>query len=172
MAPPPYAMSRAAQQEARQRVEHLIARLQPGGLDDNNRDVLNNLINAWTDQQLAELDAERDQRQAYVDAMVGQAAEQVARYKPRYEADVARVTQATAVLAMMYEELTGRQATEHIPPRPRRTDDLPIESTLGPVDISDDRDILRGPEVDDPQPPQPDQPHQIETRTWPGRVTR
>ena len=52
--PHSYAMSAVSQDAARQRVEDLIARLQPGGLDDNNRDVLNNLINAWTDQQVAE----------------------------------------------------------------------------------------------------------------------
>jgi len=141
--PHSYAMSAASQDAARQRVEDLIARLQPGGLDDSNRDVLNNLINAWTDQQLAELDHDRDERLAVADALVGAAAAEVARYKPRYEADAARVTQATAVLADMYEQLTGRKATDQVAPRPRRSDDLPIESTLGPVDISDHRAVLR-----------------------------
>jgi hypothetical protein len=141
--PPAYSMSYEGQVAARQQIEELIARLQPEGLDERNREVLNNLINAWTDQQLAELASQRDERQAVADALVGRAAEEVARYKPRYESDIARVTQATAVLAVMFEELTGRKATDHISPRPRRSDDLPIESTLGPVDISDDRAVFR-----------------------------
>jgi hypothetical protein len=131
-------MSPGRQEQARAEIAELVGRLQPGALDAGSREVLNNLINARTDAQLAELDAARDERQAVVDNLVALAAEQVARYKPRYEADLARVGQTGSALAATYEALTGRTPTEFVPPRPRRSGDGPIESTLGPIDLSDD----------------------------------
>lgn len=138
MTAPTYDMSPARQEQARAEIAELIERLRPGALDASSREVLNNLINARTDAELAELDAARDERQAVVDNLVAQAAEQVARYKPHYDADLARVGQTGSVLAATYEALTGRTPTEFLPPRPRRAGDGPIESTLGPIDLSDD----------------------------------
>jgi len=106
--PPTYDMSVDRHEQARAEIAELIARLHPGALDSGSREVLNNLINARTDAQLAELDAARDERQAVVDNLVAAAAEQVARYKPRYDADLARVGQTGSVLAATYEALTGR----------------------------------------------------------------
>jgi hypothetical protein len=136
--PPTYDMSTERHEQARAEVAELIGRLQPDALDAGSREVLNNLINARTDAQLAELDAARDERQAVVDNLVALAAEQVARYKPRYDADLARVTQTGSALAITYEALTGQTATSFVPPRPRRAGDGPIESTLGPIDLSHD----------------------------------
>jgi hypothetical protein len=136
--PPTYDMSVDRHDQARAEIAELVARLQPGALDSGSREVLNNLINARTDAQLAELDAARDERQAVVDNLVALAAEQVARYKPRYDADLARVGQTGSALAATYEALTGRTSTEFVPPRPRRAGDGPIESTLGPIDLSHD----------------------------------
>jgi hypothetical protein len=138
MTAPTYDMSPGRQEQARAEIAELIERLRPGALDASSREVLNNLINARTDAELAELDAARDERQAVVDNLVALAAEQVARYKPRYDADLARVGQTGSVLAATYEALTGRVPTEFVPPRPRRAGDGPIESTLGPIDLSDD----------------------------------
>jgi hypothetical protein len=138
LTPPTYDMSLNRHEQARAEITELIGRLQPGGLDSSSREVLNNLINAWTDSQLAELDASRDERLAVVDNLVAHAAEQVARYKPRYDADLARVGQTGSALSTTYEALTGRKPSEFIPPRPSRVNDEPITSTLGPIDLSDD----------------------------------
>jgi hypothetical protein len=136
--PPTYDMSLDRHEQARAEVAELIGRLQPGALGAGSREVLNNLINARTDAQLAELDAARDERLAVIDNLVARAAEQVATYKPRYDADLARVGQTGAALAVTYEALTGRKPTEFVAPRPRRAGDGHIESTLGPIDLSDD----------------------------------
>ena len=138
MTPPTYDMSVDRHEQARAEIAELIGRLHPGALDSGSREVLNNLINARTDAQLAELDAARDERQAVVDNLVAAAAEQVARYKPRYDADLARVGQTGSVLAATYEALTGRPPAEFTSPRPRRAGEHPIESTLGGIDLSDD----------------------------------
>jgi len=136
--PPTYDMSLSRHEQNRAEIAELIDRLQTGALDAGSREVLNNLINARTDAQLAELDAARDERLAVVDGLVARAAEQVARYKPRYDADLARVGQTAAALTATYEALTGRTPTEFSSPRPRRAGDEPIESTLGPINLSDD----------------------------------
>ena len=136
--PPTYDMSLGRHEQARGEIAELIDRLQPGGLDAGSREVLNNLINAWTDGQLAELDAARDERLAVVDGLIAHAAEQVARYKPRYDADLARVGQTGSALAASYQALTGRPPSEFVLPRPPRVNDEPIQSTLGPIDLSDD----------------------------------
>jgi hypothetical protein len=131
-------MSLDRHEQALVEITELIGRLQPGGLDSGSREVLNNLINARTDSQLAELDAARDERLAVLDHLVALAAERVARYKPRYDADLARVGQTGSTLSTTYEALTGRKPSEFIPPRPPRVNDEPITSTLGPIDLSDD----------------------------------
>jgi len=136
--PPTYDMSIGRHEQARAEIAQLIDRLQPGGLDARSREVLNNLINAWTDGQLAQLDAARDERLAVVDGLIAVAAEDVARYKPRYDADLARVGQTGSALAASYEALTGRRPSEFVLPRPPRVNDEPIQSTLGPIDLSDD----------------------------------
>ena len=110
-------MSTARQEQARAEIAELIARLQPGALDAGSREVLNNLINARTDAQLAELDAARDERQAVVDNLVALAAEQVARYKPRYDADLARVGQTGSALAA---DLRGVDRPDRRPSSSRR----------------------------------------------------
>jgi hypothetical protein len=83
MTPPAYDMSPDRQEQARAEIAELIERLRPGALDAGSREVLNNLINARTDAQLAELDAARDERKAVVDNSVALAAEQVARCADR-----------------------------------------------------------------------------------------
>jgi hypothetical protein len=136
--PPTYDMSLGRHEQARAEIAELVDRLQPGGLDARSREVLNNLINAWTDSQLAQLDAARDERLAVVDGLIAVAAEDVARYKPRYDADLARVGQTGSALAASYQALTGRRPSEFVLPRPPRVNDEPIQSTLGPIDLSDD----------------------------------
>src|ERR1700761_8923924 len=117
--PPPYDDSDANQRQARQRVEELIGRLQPGGLDGNSRDVLNNLINAWMDQELARLDSHHDERRAVVEMLIGLAREEVARRKHRWEADYARAQLARQTLAIAYRQLTGEELDDLRSPYPR-----------------------------------------------------
>jgi hypothetical protein len=62
----------------------------------------------------------------------------VARHKPRYDADLARVRQAEATLAVTFRDLTGMEIDEIVLPRPPRTAPGPITSTLGPIDLSDE----------------------------------
>ena len=122
--PPPYDMSDVGQREARQRVETLIGQLQPGGLDGNSREVLNNIINAWMDQELARLASQRDERQAVITMLIGLAREEVSRRKYRYEADYARVQHARQTLAITYRELTGKELDEDFAsPYPRHPQD-------------------------------------------------
>src|SRR4029077_17988022 len=105
--PPPYEIPAAAQQEAREKVESLIARLQPGGLDGNSRDVLNNLINDWMDQEIARLLSHREEWKAVASMLTGLAREEVALRRHRYEADYGRAQQDRQALALAYEQLTG-----------------------------------------------------------------
>jgi hypothetical protein len=131
--PPPYEMSDAAQQEARQKVESLIGQLQPNGLDGNSRDVLNNLINAWMDQEIARLHSHREEWKAVAGMLTGLAREEVARHRHRYEADYARAQQARQTLALAYEQLTGAQLTDLPSPYSRHVPGDPVRSILGPV---------------------------------------
>jgi hypothetical protein len=144
--PPPYDLRPPRQASDRQQVERLIADL-AGGLDAGSRDVLNNYINDLADQAVAELRAERDNRQAVNDILEGLAREHVARYKPRYDADLALVRQAGVALSVTFRELTGMDVDEITPPRRPEVDKTPLESTLGPIDVSDDQTFIDAGEV-------------------------
>ena len=131
--PPPYEIPAAAQQEAREKVESLIARLQPGGLDGNSRDVLNNLINDWMDQEIARLLSHREEWKAVASMLTGLAREEIALRRHRYEADYGRAQQDRQALALAYEQLTGAPYENLPSPYPQHAPDGPIQSTLGPV---------------------------------------
>jgi hypothetical protein len=135
--PPPYDLRPVSQDGERRRVEQLIASLQ-GGLDAGSREVLNNLVNDLTDQAIAELRLDRDNRQAVHDILEGLARAQVARHKPRYDADLARVRQAGATLGVTFQDLTGRPIDEVELAAPPHRQPAPIASTLGPLDLSDE----------------------------------
>jgi hypothetical protein len=135
--PPPYDMPAEVRQEALDRVQHLIDQLKPEALDEGSRDVLNNLINAWADQDIARLAAERDERQAVGDILVGLARERVARLRPQYDADVTRVLHTAEALEVTFEALTGKKHSVLRLNTPRRLDDSTVGSTLGPVDLCD-----------------------------------
>jgi hypothetical protein len=143
---PPYDLRPPRQDADRARVEDLVAGL-AGGLDAGSREVLNNLINDLTDQAVAELRLERDNRQAVNDILEGLARQEVARHKPRYDADLARVRQAGVALAVTFEELTGLRLDDIEPPRQPPVGRQPLESTLGPVDVSDDQTLIDADEV-------------------------
>lgn len=141
--PPPYDLRPASQHGDRQRVEQLIASLK-GGLDAGSREVLNNLVNDLTDQAIAQLRLDRDNRQAVHDILEGLARAEVARHKPRYDADLARVRQAGTALAVTFEDLTGSQLDEVALPPPPRSEPGPLTSTLGPVELADELTRLAG----------------------------
>jgi hypothetical protein len=132
--PPPYDMSPDEQLIAQ--VEMLLQGLQPGAIDAGSRHVLGNLINSWAHQALARLDAERDERQAVGDVLVGLAQEELASSRPRYEADYARVLHAYEAVAVTYAALTGKKAADlriYLPPRAAPG---PLQSGLGPAELT------------------------------------
>lgn len=118
---PPYQPPIEDQQRRQAEVERLIAGLN-GGLDANwaSREVLHNLINGWMLEWIAGLDAQRDERQAVLDILVGLASEELGRREAHYEADLARVEQTRMALDVAFEALTGRKASEFVAPELRR----------------------------------------------------
>jgi hypothetical protein len=163
--PPPYDVSDSKQDAARSRIEKLVSQLQPGGLDAGSREVLNNLINAVADQEVSRLQAERDERQAVGEILIGLAQKQVARHRPRYDADVLATHHAHEALAVAFEALTGRKLKDLRAPFPRQPDNDQVGSSFGPVDITDSwirsdeaaaKDAAQdGPPVQDGQPNSP-----------------
>lgn len=150
--PPPYDMSDTGQRQAREQVEKLVRQLQPGGLDGNSGEVLNNLINAWMDQEIARLGSYRDERRAVSGMLIGLAREEVARRKQRYEADYARSQHARQALAIAFRELTGTELTELQSPHPPHIDDGPLRSTLGPITFPDPGMPPGDPSAGSPEP--------------------
>ena len=134
--PPPYDMSGAGHTEALDRVEELLGRLRPDGLDAGSLEVLHNLINDWEDQDLARLAAERDERQAVGDVLLGLALEEVARRKSAYDLDLVRAKHAREALDVAFAALAGKRTADLTDTWPQRLDDAPVSSTLGPVDLS------------------------------------
>ena len=128
---PPYDPRSARQEADRRRVEQLITSLE-GGLDAGSREVLNNLVNDLTDQAVAQLRLERDDRATHHDILEGMARREVARRQPRYDADLARLRRAETVLAEAFRELTGGELA---PPPVRAV----VTSPLGPVDLGERR---------------------------------
>ena len=135
--PPPYDTSDAKQQAARARIETLVGKLQPGGLDAGSREVLNNLINAVADQDVARLEAERDERQAVGDILIGLAKKQVARHRPRYDEHFLAMRHAHHALGVAFKALTGKEIEDLGTPYPRKVDNDPVGSSFGPVDITE-----------------------------------
>ena len=111
-------------------IEGWVDRLD-GALDVRTVDVINNLIDSWTDQEMAALNGLRDDRRAEADAILALAAEQVARYQPRYEADLTEVRRTRATLEATLMSLTGFEAGDVEQPHVLAADKYPVESTLG-----------------------------------------
>jgi hypothetical protein len=148
--PPPYDMTDHGQRQARQRVEEMIRELQPGGLDGNSRDVLNNLINAWMDQEIARVRGHRDEREAVGIMLTGLAREEIARRRQRYEADYARAQHDRQALAIAFRELTGAELADLGSPHPDHRPGGPLRSTLGPADLPGTPDDAAGPAGEPP----------------------
>lgn len=148
--PPPYDLNPDRQGELRGRVEELVDMLVPGAVDTDSGDVLSNYINDWADGELEMIVAERDERLAVADALIGLAEEAVARYQPQYLADLDTFAHTKTAVVAAYETLTGKKMTEMVVPNQRRPSESPIESTLGPVVLDDDDDLDEGDDWTDP----------------------
>jgi hypothetical protein len=135
--PAPHDMSDAGQAEARARIESLVSRLQPRGIDAGSREVLNNLINAWMDQASARVNHHHIEQAAVSAMLIGRAREEVTRLRPRYEADYARAQHACRTLAVTYQQLTGREMTDLPSPHPAHVDTKLVASTLGATSWTD-----------------------------------
>jgi len=158
---PPYQVPLEDQLQRRAQVEALIAGLN-GGLDANwaSREVLYNLINGWMLEWIANVDAQRDERQAVLDILIGLAAEELARREARYEADLARVEQTRMALEVAFEALTGRKVSDFVAPELRRVGErrrrgrrepdekTPTGSSPGPETIAPE---ATGPEATGPE---------------------
>lgn len=112
--PAPYRMGAANEYAAqRDRITQLVDKLAPGAVDEGTGEVLHNLINAWVDQLLAQIDADHHTRQIVADNLIGAAAEEVARREPRYLADRADVERAALALADARARLATSTAADH-----------------------------------------------------------
>jgi hypothetical protein len=103
---------------------------------------------------VARLQAEREERQAVGEALVGLARQEVARRKSQYDADIARLYEAQEALEVARQQLTGNRERGPFTevPRPRGG---PLTSTLGSVVTTPDRvqDPERQPEPEpEPEP--------------------
>jgi hypothetical protein len=136
--PAPHDMSDAGQARARARIEALVDRLAPRAIDAGSREVLNNLINAWMDQESARVSSHHLEQTAVSAMLIGAAREEVARRRHRYEADYARAQHACRTLAVTYQQLTGRELTD-LPssPHPVHVDEKVTASTLGVTSWTD-----------------------------------
>jgi hypothetical protein len=135
--PAPHDMSDAGQARARARIEALVDRLQPRAIDAGSREVLNNLINAWMDQEGARVSSHHIEQTAVSAMLIGAAREEVARRRHRYEADYARAQHACRTLAVTYQQLTGRELNDLPSPHPALVDEKVIASTLGVTSWTD-----------------------------------
>jgi hypothetical protein len=135
--PAPHDMSDAEQARARARIEDLVGRLQPRGIDAGSREVLNNLINSWMDQANARVNGHHIEQTAVSAMLIGLAREEVTRRRSRYEADYARAQHACRTLAVTYQQLTGREMTDLPSPHPAHIDDQVFASTLGAMSWTD-----------------------------------
>jgi hypothetical protein len=133
--PPPYDLSGPRQEEDRAKVERLVGSLKPNAVDAGSREVLVNLINELTEQSLAELKAQRDERHAIGRVLVGMAAEELTRRRHRFDVDATAASHAGAALGLAYEALTGRKADERILAGPSASSRERLESGVGAVDL-------------------------------------
>jgi hypothetical protein len=133
--PPPYDMSPDRQIEDRQQIDRRVESLKPNAVDAGSRKVLFNFVNALAEQALAELEAERDERLAIGRVLVGMAAEELTRRRSRFDADSVAASHAAATLALAFEDLTGRKATERLPAGPPGTTRDRLESGVGAIDL-------------------------------------
>jgi hypothetical protein len=92
----------------REVIRQLVAALAPGAVDEGTGEVLHNLVNAWADQALAQVDAAHQERQAVADNLIGASAEEVARHRPRYESDLAEVERTARAVAQARARLSGQ----------------------------------------------------------------
>ncbi|TDP92920.1 hypothetical protein [Labedaea rhizosphaerae] len=137
---PPYASVEDARRRGIEDVEEQLKGLRPDGLDAGSRDVLSDLVDAWLAAEIALLEPIHDERQAVATVLVGLAEQDLARQKPRYEADLARVLHAREALDAAAEALTGTR-TEHLRTRwPARTDGGGTVSSLGGTSYSEEAD--------------------------------
>ncbi len=131
--PLPYDMTDTVREKGHAMVRGHVEKLKPNALDAGSREVLNNLINAWADREIAHLDAERDERQAVGLVLIGLARQEVARRKALFDADLATALHAREALGAAFEALTGKRTADYGSSFPARFDDNPVSSTLGPV---------------------------------------
>lgn len=96
----------------RDTVRRLVGELAPGAIDEGTGEVLHNLINAWADQSLAQVEIEHHDHQGLLGVLIGATAEELARHQPRYEADLAEVERTARMVADAGARLSGGTGPE------------------------------------------------------------
>lgn len=135
-----YDMSSTGLDQLRTDVDALVDRLRPGAVDAYSEEVLDAWLGARELALFAQLDGEREERQAVAEALIGIARQEVARRKSSYEADLTRLREAREALEVTRWQLTGSREVGPFAESPNPIDVPFVGSTLGPVDTSPDWD--------------------------------
>lgn len=96
----------------REQIRQLVGQLAPGAIDEGTGEALHNLINAWADQAVAQIDVSHRDHQGLVGVLIGATAEELAKCRPRYEADLAEVERTARMVAELGARLSGRPDPE------------------------------------------------------------
>jgi hypothetical protein len=96
----------------RDQVRRLVAELAPGAVDEGTGEVLHNLINAWVDQAVAQIEVDHRDHQEFVGVLIGATAEELAKRRPQYEADLVEVERTARMVADLGVRLSGRPDPE------------------------------------------------------------
>ncbi len=133
--PPSYDSSDALRAQFTAEVDRQIAEIGTSAIDPYTGGLLDNAINARTQQLIAQLDASRDEQQAVSDALLGLAREEVARRQAAYQSDRFRLDVAFTTFRVTYKELTGEEWPEKTL---GQMDVGGTQSGLKPIDLQSD----------------------------------
>jgi hypothetical protein len=97
--------------ETRQRIDQVVAGLIPHAFDEATGHVPMNLINAWADQWIDQVDSEFESYRHQVKQEIGLATAALAELESLHEADVRQVQDLDVARRHVFGELTGPDAT-------------------------------------------------------------
>ena len=133
---PPYEMSDALRDSVRAEVEDLVERLLPNAVDAYSGDVLHRWADTRAGQIVAQLDAERDERMAIGEALIGLAKEEAARRQGKFLAAQIRLREAEAAMELTWTRIAGER---RLPSTASATPVIPsLSSPLGRTDLTVD----------------------------------
>ncbi len=119
-------------------VDERLSDLLPGAVDAYTGDALHAWIDARERQLVARLDAEREERQAVSEALIGLAKEELARRRGSFEAARSRLDHAREARDVTRRALTGKDQLGPFEPGMSTLDPHDVRSTLGPIHLTAD----------------------------------